>query len=143
MSAPNVCPARTPGPLGLLDQADPNVSNVVGDTPGPVGMNDGGTPPACYPDPLYSEAERVCYGPLPPPNDEEDWNPVASGMTPVSIGIGAVLRIPIPGSGGLFIELSPRGYSGESTSSVFIQDATGRCRNSWRGNVNARAWLGA
>ena len=33
-------PARTPGPLGLFDQGDPNVTTLLGDTPGPLGMND-------------------------------------------------------------------------------------------------------
>lgn len=33
-------PARTPGPLGFNDAADPNVTTRLGDTPGPLGMND-------------------------------------------------------------------------------------------------------
>lgn len=33
-------PARTPGPLGLNDQGDPNVTTRLGDTPGPLGAND-------------------------------------------------------------------------------------------------------
>jgi hypothetical protein len=32
--------ARTPGPLGLNDQADPNRTTMLGDTPGPLGVND-------------------------------------------------------------------------------------------------------
>lgn len=39
-----VCPARTPGPLGLRDQADPNVIALLGDTPGPLGVGDYGQP---------------------------------------------------------------------------------------------------
>jgi hypothetical protein len=35
-----ICPAQTPGPLGLNDQADPNVFSFLGDTPGPLGIND-------------------------------------------------------------------------------------------------------
>jgi hypothetical protein len=35
-----MCPAQTPGPLGLNDQADPNVFSFLGDTPGPLGIND-------------------------------------------------------------------------------------------------------
>lgn len=37
-------PARSAGPLGFLDQADPNVVAFLGDTPGPLGMNDWGDP---------------------------------------------------------------------------------------------------
>ena len=36
--------ARTPGPLGWLDQADPNVCALLGDTPGPLGICDAGDP---------------------------------------------------------------------------------------------------
>jgi hypothetical protein len=35
-----IYPAETPGPLGLNDQADPNVFSFLGDTPGPLGIND-------------------------------------------------------------------------------------------------------
>lgn len=38
---PGSIPARTPGPLGHLDQGDPNVNAVMGDTPGPLGWGDG------------------------------------------------------------------------------------------------------
>ena len=37
-------PALTPGPLGLFDQGDPNVTTLLGDTPGPLGMNDANDP---------------------------------------------------------------------------------------------------
>ncbi len=33
-------PARTCGSLGVLDQADPNVTSLLGDTPGPLGCDD-------------------------------------------------------------------------------------------------------
>ena len=33
-------PARTPGPLGMNDTADPNVHAAPGDTPGALGIND-------------------------------------------------------------------------------------------------------
>jgi len=33
-------PARTPGPMGYNDQADPNVCTLLGDTPGPLGSMD-------------------------------------------------------------------------------------------------------
>lgn len=32
--------ARTPGPLGIFDQADPNRCSMLGDTPGPLGLAD-------------------------------------------------------------------------------------------------------
>ena len=37
-------PPRTPGPLGINDQSDPNVTALLGDTPGPVGLLDGADP---------------------------------------------------------------------------------------------------
>ena len=42
--------------------------------------------------------------------------------------MGSILRIPVPGTKGLAIELSPRGWKpkGGSTSSLFIQDVTGK-----------------
>jgi hypothetical protein len=33
-------PARTPGPLGVNDHGDPDVTTRLGDTPGPLGVND-------------------------------------------------------------------------------------------------------
>ncbi len=41
-------------------------------------------------------------------------------------GLAATIRIPVPGSGNLAIELSPRGFKGKSTSTLFIQDITGK-----------------
>jgi len=37
-------PSRTPGSLGINDQADPNITTCHGDTPGPLGLNDYGDP---------------------------------------------------------------------------------------------------
>lgn len=37
-------PARTPGPLGMNDAADPTVTSQLGDTPGPLGSGDLGDP---------------------------------------------------------------------------------------------------
>lgn len=50
------------------------------------------------------------------------------GLLVVAAGTGALLRIPVPGTKGLAIELSPRGWQpkGGSTSSLFIQDLTGK-----------------
>ena len=51
-----------------------------------------------------------------------------SGSIPVAVGIGSVVRIPIPGAHGLCLELSPRGWMppGGSTSALFIQDISGK-----------------
>ena len=62
--------------------------------------------------------------PLPGPVAEVPW----SGGIPYAAGQAALVRIPVPGSGGLAIELQPRGRvpAGGSTSTLFFQDATGR-----------------
>jgi hypothetical protein len=51
-----------------------------------------------------------------------------SGAIPFAIGAAALVRIPVPGTNGLCIELSPRGWTpkGGSTSTLFIQDALGK-----------------
>jgi hypothetical protein len=56
--------------------------------------------------------------------EEEPW----SGAIPAAIGAPSFLRIPVPGTGGLAIELSPRGWTpkGGSTSVLFIQDLVGK-----------------
>ena len=54
--------------------------------------------------------------------------PPRSGGIPYAIGQASVVRIPVPGTDGLCIELRPRGRvpSGGSTSTLFFQDATGK-----------------
>lgn len=51
-----------------------------------------------------------------------------SGAIPVGVGVASIVRIPVPGTNGLHIELSPRGWTprGGTTSTLFIQDLTGR-----------------
>jgi hypothetical protein len=49
------------------------------------------------------------------------WN----GAVPAG-GLASVIRIPIPGPGRLAIELSPRNFTGRSTSALFFQDPSGR-----------------
>ncbi|MDZ7622047.1 MAG: hypothetical protein U5O69_06570 [Candidatus Competibacteraceae bacterium] len=51
-----------------------------------------------------------------------------SGGIPYAVGQASVVRIPIPGTNGLCIELRPRGYvpQGGSTSTLFFQDPTGK-----------------
>ena len=51
-----------------------------------------------------------------------------SGMIPVGVGAGSVVRIPIPGTNGLALSLmsqDPR-WRQRSTSTVFLQDVTGK-----------------
>jgi hypothetical protein len=45
-------PAETPGPLGINDAGDPNVSAQSGDTPGPLGRND-------YAEPFANSAHKL------------------------------------------------------------------------------------
>ncbi len=50
-----------------------------------------------------------------------------TGAVPVvGGGVASVIRIPVPGHGNLAIELSPRNFKGKSTSTLFIQDPTGK-----------------
>jgi hypothetical protein len=51
-----------------------------------------------------------------------------NGAIPVGVGMGAVVRIPVPGTGGLAVELTPRGWTpkGGSTSTLFVQDIAGK-----------------
>ncbi len=64
------------------------------------------------------------------------WQPTESvmpmsGSIPVvlkGVAVASLVRIPVPGSQGLAVELSPRGWkpSGGTTSTIFIQDITGK-----------------
>lgn len=51
-----------------------------------------------------------------------------SGGIPFAVGQASMVRIPVPGTNGLAIELSPRGYvpASGSTSTLFFQDPTGK-----------------
>jgi hypothetical protein len=51
-----------------------------------------------------------------------------SGMIPVGVGAGSVVRIPIPGTNGLAVALDTRDprFRGRSTSTLFFQDVTGK-----------------
>ena len=57
----------------------------------------------------------------------EAWDVPQSGAVPVGTGMASIVRIPIPGTNGLCIELSPRGWTpqGGSTSTLFFQDRSG------------------
>jgi hypothetical protein len=51
-----------------------------------------------------------------------------SGGVPYAIGQASIVRIPVPGTNGLAIELKPKGWvpGGGSTSTLFFQDPGGR-----------------
>ncbi len=51
-----------------------------------------------------------------------------SGAIPVGAGVGSVVRIPVPGTNGLALEFSPRGYvpKNGSTTTLFFQNIDGK-----------------
>jgi hypothetical protein len=57
---------------------------------------------------------------------DHDGEVPLSGSIPVAAGQPSVVRIPIPGEHRLAVELWARNYKGRSTSTLFIQDPTGR-----------------
>lgn len=61
-------------------------------------------------------------------SDVASENGISGSAFAVGTGIASVVRIPVPGMSGLHIELSPRGWTpkGGSTSTLFIQDLTGK-----------------
>lgn len=61
-------------------------------------------------------------------HDDRHDMPMSGGI-PFAVGQASVVRIPIPGTGGLAIELSPKGRGiphGGSTSTLFFQDGGGK-----------------
>jgi hypothetical protein len=62
-------PARTPGPLGVNDQGDPNVTTLHGDTPGPLGKNDHADPSLPQPSPTAKAAKLPDGTPVSPGSD--------------------------------------------------------------------------
>ena len=69
--------------------------------------------------------------------DQVDWQKAGSildeggsivGSVAPGVGMASLIRIPVPGTRGLAIELSPRGWTpkGGSTSTLFIQDIAGK-----------------
>ncbi|MEN0041130.1 MAG: hypothetical protein AAF764_07300 [Pseudomonadota bacterium] len=60
--------------------------------------------------------------------EEESDAPTISGSVPIGVGLASVVRIPIPGPDNLAISLNTNDpmFKGRSTSSIFIQDPTGR-----------------
>jgi len=115
------CPAETRGPLGIHDHGDPLAISYVGDTPGVTGRNDGAVPPRFL---RLPESEQIC-------SEDFDTGSEVSGSVPISFGsagVVSVVRIPVPGTQNLFVELSPRGHvpKSGSTSTIFIQDPAGK-----------------
>ncbi len=49
-----------------------------------------------------------------------------TGAVLAGTGLASVVRIPLPGSRGLAIEFKPRNFTGNSTSTIFIQDKAGK-----------------
>jgi hypothetical protein len=106
-------PPRSPGPLGFNDAGDPNVRAWAGPTPGATGIAD-----------AAALQQVASPGEASPPDRS-----AMSGSEPIAgVGLSAVVRIPVPNTGGLALELSPRGWvpKGGSTSTLFIQDITGK-----------------
>ena len=61
----SIAPAQTPGVVGLLDRADPNVVACFGDTPGPLGINDHAQPFMLQSNLLSAKIQPAALGPLP------------------------------------------------------------------------------
>ncbi|MCB1886157.1 MAG: hypothetical protein KDH20_01005 [Rhodocyclaceae bacterium] len=59
---------------------------------------------------------------------DETTDAPMSGAFPLAGGLGSVVRIPVPGSGNLAVELTAKGWTpaGGSSSTLFIQDPTGQ-----------------
>ena len=59
---------------------------------------------------------------------EDALDAPTSGRIPYSIGQASAVRIPVPGTGGLCVELTPRGRIPRtgSTSTLFVQDMAGK-----------------
>jgi hypothetical protein len=89
----------------------------------------GGPGRGTLPFPSHPAGGRPCEG---PDILERMTQPVSdaplSGGIPYAIGQASVVRIPIPGTQGLCIELRPRGFvpKGGSTSTLFFQDPSGK-----------------
>src|ERR1700733_13258524 len=100
-------PSRKPGPVcvGNSTPIDPGTLNLQqSPRPGPISVSESTNP-------------RITAEDAP-----------ISGSAPLALGAGATLRIPVPGTDRLAIELKPRGRipKAGSTSSLFIQDLKGK-----------------
>ncbi|HEX5482458.1 MAG TPA: hypothetical protein VFZ08_07505 [Terriglobia bacterium] len=75
-------------------------------------------------------AQQQAQRPASPPANQGGASLTSGSVPAITVGFGmaSIARIPVPGSKGLFIELSPRGWipKSGSTSRVFIQDIAGK-----------------
>lgn len=86
-----ICPARTPGPLGINDQADPNAASFLGNTPGPVGVKDHGESMETYlpsPEQVKAIADQA-FSPRIIPVVAGGTAPVAPHATLIYVTFGA------------------------------------------------------
>lgn len=94
----------------------------------PVSVDDGTMclMPSSSPGPVESAAAAAIASPAAPETISE--SPLSGSAVLTGNGMASVARIPVPGTNGLFLELTPRGRipRGGSTSTVFIQDLAGR-----------------
>ncbi len=134
------CHENTPGSLGRNDGAEPAapvsikvpVCHTSHHQPrprrpvSPFPMSDASSGGLTR-DEMAALAQWVSRQQSAPATEELSEAPV-SGTVPVGAGQAAVARIPVPGTSGLHVELSPRSYvpQGGSTSTLFIQDASGK-----------------
>src|SRR5271169_6084949 len=130
---------RTPGPVCQVERPewvqDGTMCVAASAAPNPVGLlatNPQGGYEVESSEALQAFSRRPVLGGLPPPPPPSVSSPHGNAQTfgsavSVGAGIGSVLRIPIPGSKGLFLELSARGWRPKigSTSTLFIQDVSG------------------
>ena len=65
-------------------------------------------------------------GPQPEPTSSVHPDVPISGGIPAAVGMSTVIRIPVPFTNGLAIEFFPRNFKGNSTSTLFIQNTTGK-----------------
>jgi hypothetical protein len=99
---------RAPGTLGGQAEVEP----IDTGTSARIGMS---TPAAARPSSGVHSPSAATEAPT-------------SGGIPYAVGQAGVVRIPVPGTNGLCIELRPRGRvpAGGSTSTLFFQDPTGK-----------------
>ena len=102
---------RQPGTLG----GNAEVEDIDADTLPRIGMPAPAFAQAAQPVQMFSTAPGAADVPM-------------SGGIPYAIGQGSIVRIPVPGTNGLSIELSPKGWVPQSgsTSTLFFQDPTGK-----------------
>ena len=84
-------PPRTPGPIGINDQGDLNVTTLLGDTPGPTGSLDGADPTLPWFSSAASYSNLACR---------------ADDGTPLSVGFDLPLSAPDTNPAPQYVSLS-------------------------------------